>query len=594
MRWRASTTFPAVAAFLSFLFPGLGQAAAGDRRRGAIVAIPAFALLGTILAVAIVDRGAVFGLAVDQQWLTSLLLLNLLALIYHMWAIVDSYLVATRTVPEKKGTNAPANKWAPILGIAIILSGTLVVHGGVAKVDMDWQHALYCLTAKIPCWVTDNPVSFDPNATDPNATGIAQASDGPGAIASGSTASATPMPTYDISKIATFSTTTDSQNWDADGELNVLLLGLGVQSDPSELGPDTIMVLHASMTTGQAELISIGRNNYCTPMPTQEIAAHYPSPPYNCPAGTWGPLLNGLPIEILGHCDRWPIPEFQSTCGQPGDQNRYPRAYKGFEMTIGNLLGMHIDGSMWMNPVGLSTLVDAVGGVNITVQTRLFDKPCGPAGSQQQKLGSQLQVPGNATCADTSHWGYFVPTGMSGVQAMKDVAAGSSGGLAVYQVPGHDPDVAFVIQAGTYHMNGDWALAYARTRIYDAGGDYGRAARQQVLLSSLRKGLDPCKFASLDNVLPLLRAVQAVPYGFNTDLDVTNPQNLKSWAGLAKSVLGENVQQLVLDPQKVGMPAGAPYVAWDANTIAKARGLVRDNFQTAPKASPSSGGSTCG
>src|SRR5450756_473084 len=191
MKFRDLLRKPLAAAALSFVFPGLGQAAAGDRRRGAIVAIPAFALLGTILAVAIVDRGAVFGLAVDQQWLTSLLLLNLVALVYHMGAIVDSYLVAARAVPEKR-TNAPANKWAPMLGIAIILSGTLVVHGGVAKVDMDWQHALYCLTAKIPCWVTDNPVSFDPNAT-----GIAQGSNGPGAASSGSTAPACLLYTSD-------------------------------------------------------------------------------------------------------------------------------------------------------------------------------------------------------------------------------------------------------------------------------------------------------------------------------------------------------------------------------------------------------------
>src|SRR5450759_3626699 len=162
MKFRDLRRKPLAAAALAFVFPGLGQAAAGDRRRGAIVAIPAFALLGTILAVAIVDRSAVFGLAVDQQWLTSLLLLDLVALIYHIWAIVDSYLVAARAVPEKKRTNAPANKWAPILGIAIILSGTLVVHGGVAKVDMDWQHALYCLTAKINCWVTDNTVRYEP------------------------------------------------------------------------------------------------------------------------------------------------------------------------------------------------------------------------------------------------------------------------------------------------------------------------------------------------------------------------------------------------------------------------------------------------
>ena len=595
MKFRDLLRKPLAAAALSFVFPGLGQAAAGDRRRGAIVAIPAFALLGTVLAVAIVDRSALFGLAVDQQWLTSLLLLDLVALIYHVWAIVDSYIVAGLTAPKKKRADAPARKWAPILGIGILLSGTVVVHGGVAKVDSDWQHALYCLTAKIPCWVTDNPVSFDPNATDPNATDIAQGSDGPGPTSSGSTTPATPMPTYDLSKIATFSTTSDAQNWDADGELNVLLVGLGVDDVPSQLGPDTIMVLHTSMTTGQAELISIGRNNYCTPMPTQEIAAHYPTPGYNCPPGTWGPLLNGIPNEILYHCDRWPIPEFKSTCGQANDPNRYARAYKGFEMTIGNLLGIRIDGSMWINPIGLTTLIDAVHGVDITVQTRLFDKPCGPAGTQQQKLGSQLQVPGDATCQDTSHWGYFVPTGMSGVQKMKDAAAASGGGLVVYSVPGHDPDVAIIIAPGTYHMNGDWALAYARTRIFDAGGDYSRAARQQVLLSSLRKGLDPCKFASLDNVLPLLDAVRAVPYGFNSDMDIMNPQNIKSWAGLAKSVLGENVRQLVLDPQKVGMSDSATYVAWDANTISKARALVRDNFQAAPKTSPGAGGgSTCG
>ena len=36
---------PIVAAALSFLLPGLGQAAAGQRRRGAIIAIPTAAML---------------------------------------------------------------------------------------------------------------------------------------------------------------------------------------------------------------------------------------------------------------------------------------------------------------------------------------------------------------------------------------------------------------------------------------------------------------------------------------------------------------------------------------------------------------------
>lgn len=590
MTFRDLLRKPLAAAALSFLLPGLGQAAAGDRRRGAIVAIPAFAMVGTLLAIGLFDRGSIFGLALDQEWLTSLLLLDLVALIYHVWAIVDSYLTATAAAPRKRRTSLPTNKWAPALGIAVLLSGTVLVHGAVAKVDMDWQHALYCLTAKIPCWVTDNPdATIAPVSTDLALGPGAQSPD-----ASGSTASSTPQPTYDLSQIATFSTTTDSQNWDADGELNVLLLGIGVANnpaDPNNLGPDTIMVAHIGINTGQAELIGIGRNNYCTPLPTQEIAAHYSSPPYNCPAGTWGPLLNALPIEILRNCAWWPIPEFASTCGQANDENRYKRVYKGFEMTIGNLLGIHIDGSEWINPVGMTTLIDALGGVDITVATKLFDNVCGPSGTPQQKLAVQMNVP-KSICVDTTHFGYFVPTAAAGIQKMKDAADNSGGGLSVKEVPGHPSDVNFVILPGTYHMNGDWALAYARTRTFDPYPyEYVRAARQQNLLASLRKGLDPCHFASLGNVLPLLGAVQAIPYGFNGDMDITNPDNLKRWASIAKAVLGDNIKQLVLTPELVGMGPKDDFVSWDqATTIPKARALVKQYFQAAPAASAGASG----
>ena len=359
------------------------------------------------------------------------------------------------------------------------------------------------------------------------------------------------------------------------------------------------MVLHASMTTGAAELISVGRNNYCTPLPTQEIAKNYPNPANGCPPGTWGSMLNALPNEILNHCSRWPIPEFASTCGKPEDRdpntgNYYQRAYKGFEMTIGNLLGLHIDGSMWINPLGLTTLIDTLGGVDITVSTRLYDKPCGPNGSSQQKISATLtSVPGTNTCADTTHWGYYVPTNLSGIQQMQQAASASGGGLSVFPIPGHSGDIAFVIQPGTYHMNGDWAMAYARTRIYDPLGDFGRAARQQNLLSSLRKGLDPCRFTNVANVLPLLGAVQAIPFGFNTDLDITNGDNLKAWANLAKGVLSDNVQQIVLTPNKVGMNG----YAWDPTSIAKAQQLVKTNFVKPAAASPGASGSgskTCG
>ena len=588
---------PVVAAVLSFLFPGLGQAAAGQRSRGLIVSIPMFAVIGAFLLLLIFDRHELLGLAVNQEWLTSLLILDVVALIYHLWAILDSYLVALSLQPRKRRGGPPASaKWAAVFGVVAILSGTVLIHGTVAKVDMDWQHALYCLTAKIPCYF--DTTTFDPGASfsyaDDNPSPIANASDTPGTSARGS---ATPVPTYNFSNIPSFSTNVDSQNWDADGELNVVLAGLGVQvgGTAADLGPDTIMVAHIGIKTGQAELISIGRNNYCTPLPSQEIAQNYSTSVNGCPPYTFGPSFFNLPNEILYRCNKWPIPEYAATCGQANDANRYLRAYKGFEMTIGGLLGLHIDGSMWTNPVGLTTLVDALQGVTITVTSKMVDQPCGPSASYATyQLGSlpQFAPIGKPYCPDATHYGYSVPTGPAGVQKMVDQAAASNGGLTVIQVPDsrtsdgivhhNSQDVAIIIKPGTYHFNGDWALAYARTRIFLQYGDFDRAAHQQVLLKSLKNGLNPCKFASLDAVLPILSAVQAVPYGFNTDLDVTNPTNLQAWANLAKYITGD-VQQLVLKPATVGMTG----YAWDPNSIAKAKQLVKANFIVA--ASPSAG-----
>jgi anionic cell wall polymer biosynthesis LytR-Cps2A-Psr (LCP) family protein len=596
---------PVGAAFLSFLFPGLGQAAAGQAYRGFLVAIPALAAIGTIGLIVIFDRSSIFNLALNQQMLTNLLIVDIVGFVYHTLAVVDAYLVARRmaSVRERKQfggrrpsgrPNRGAMRWAAALAVCTIVTGNVVVHGAVAKVDMDWQHALYCLTAKIPCWVSDNPVPDPSDGADPS--GIAETSDEPGPLDSG-LGSLTPMPTYDINSIPTFSVTTDSQNWDADGELNILLAGIGVQKGASanDLGVDSIMVIRSSIHTGQAELISVPRNSYCTPLPTQEIARNYPTNSLNCPAGTWAPIVMGLPNEILRHCEKWPIPEFASTCGQKPDENRYIRAYKGFEMSIGTLLGIHIDGSIWMNPKGLTTLVDALGGVTIKVDYKLYDKPCGPSGSTQQKLGADMAIPGNSVCGDTTHWGYFVPTGPSGVNNMKAQAA-QYGGLTVVQVPGHDYDVGLIIAPGTYHMNGDWALAYARTRIYDPYLEFGRSARQQNFMSSLRKQLDPCHFASVENVLPLLGAVQAIPQGFNTDMDVTNAQNLRAWAGIAKNVLGDNVQQLNLTPQLVGMPGKETWIGWDpSSTLPKVRSLVQEYFdKSMPSSSPgANSGSSC-
>jgi hypothetical protein len=143
---------PSGAALLSFLFPGLGQASAGNLVRGAIVAIPTLAVIGVFALILIFDRSSLFGLALDQGWLASLLILDLMLFVYHLWAVLDAYVLAGKARPGRLQVGASPSKWATVFSVGVLLTGTIGVHAAVAEVDMSWQHALNCDTAATPCW----------------------------------------------------------------------------------------------------------------------------------------------------------------------------------------------------------------------------------------------------------------------------------------------------------------------------------------------------------------------------------------------------------------------------------------------------------
>lgn len=592
MRVPSAFRKPVGAAALSAIFPGLGQAAVGQRRRGAIFAMPALALFGTIALVLLFARNSVYGLVVDQGWLTSLLILDLVAFVYHLWAIGDAYLAAgvvragertSERTKEQRRRPAPGRKWGAVLGVGLILAGTVVVHAGVASVDMDLQHTLYCLTAKNPCQGPGGIAAGPASSDNPYLPSLLDLSS-PGS--SGSAASSSPLSTYNVKDLPSFPTTSQAQNWAADGQLNVLLLGVGVGGDdpcpppnndlPCRLGPDTLLVLHVDIASGKAAMISVGRNFICDPLP-QEIAAHFASSVNGCPALSYPYMLNSVGTYSWSACSK--LPYYPDTCGQTRDENAYLRGVRGFETTIGTLLGLTIDGTVTINPVGLTTLVDDLGGVDINVQTKLYDKPCGPAGTWQNKIGSTIAVPGNASCAD-AHNGYSVPTGLTGVAHMRQDAHGSGGKQSVVWAQGQD--IGFIIQPGLQHMDGDWALAYARTRIYTS--DFARQARQQDLLKALRADFDPC---SLLPRLPSL--IKDLGWAFHTDLPL-NADTMKAWAGMAKGVLGSNVKSLVLSPQDIGMPYVGGYPAVDTASWNKIKGLVAHSLDAVPSASSSGGG----
>ena len=161
---------PALAALLSFFLPGLGQAAGGKPRRGAIVAIPALALATVFGFMLIFARHALFDGLVTPTWLVSLLLLDIVATFYHVWAVVDAYLSVEKSPIESMSARRQPRRRTPSLGAgAAVLMGVLVATVGVHMffgiTDVTAQNALSCVFRPgAPCGVA-NGGYFDPGTS---------------------------------------------------------------------------------------------------------------------------------------------------------------------------------------------------------------------------------------------------------------------------------------------------------------------------------------------------------------------------------------------------------------------------------------------
>lgn len=103
---------------------------------------------------------------------------------------------------------------------------------------------------------------------------------------------------------------------------------------------------------------------------------------------------------------------------------------------------------------------------------------------------------------------------------------------------------------GMRHLNGRWALAYARCRDIEQGckdGDVGRAKRQQKVIFAIRdKVFQPDTFASLMAQAPQL--YNAFSAGIHTNMSLEDAIKL---ATLAKDIQKNNIQNGVIDTSMI-------------------------------------------
>lgn len=413
-----------VAAALSFIFPGLGQAYLGARRAAITFAAPIVVLLAVLLLFVLMDGVNRVGAKLLNP--TIALGAALLLLVVGAWWIIN--VINAWRGGRHAGINALI---APAILVVALVAGTLY--------GADWMYRLYvadsnfgsgcdptldCLPSPTPSGMAVVPTTPPPSGPTIPPEETPEPTEPPATIAPG------PSPSFDITKL-------DAQ---ADGWLNVLLVGIDSRCAGAGVvtgaNTDTMIVASANAATGDVLMFSFPRDSAGFPL---YVGGTMP--------GYW--KLN----TFTGYTKQHP-----ETFDEPG--------LPALAYEIGYLLGIPIDYYASINICGFPQLIDEVGGVDVC-NTKLIQDS-----------------------------GYHWPDGHLG----------------------------FTLEPGRYHLDGDTALAYARSR--HGSSDFARARRQQELLGAIRAAvLTPQNLARLPEI------VSTVGQLVHTNFPSENIEQLLSLAG---------------------------------------------------------------
>ena len=248
------------------------------------------------------------------------------------------------------------------------------------------------------------------------------------------------------------------------GRVNILLLGIGGAGHEGPNLSDTMMVMSIDPKTKDVAMLSIPRDLYVK-------IPGFGTGKINGANSDGGPLLA--------------------------------------EKVVSNIIGVPIHYYLQVDFSGFKQAVDAVGGVDITVQKTLSDYlyPCDDTGSNKYR---------------------YCP---------------------IY------------FKAGLQHMNGTKALEFARSR--ETTSDFDRAARQQLVIVALRqKALEA---STLTNPIKLGALIDAIGSHVKTDMQLSD---MKKLALIAKDIDPTKIVQKVLStgPDGLlvesgpGVPTGFGYI----------------------------------
>jgi polyisoprenyl-teichoic acid--peptidoglycan teichoic acid transferase len=345
---------PFAAAFLSLIFPGLGQLYAGAPARALAFAATPILFIALVAGLGLrMSRVELIGLVLNPLVLSSVFVLNLIILAYRLVAIVDAYRVAeymnahaAAIAAVASGTGGGGHRARNPLSIAGLVVVILVMAGShvvVARYDM------------LALSVLDSGCIFI--GDEDNGTCAADATPSPGAGAT-ATPDQSAEPSDTPEPISTPQGSALPQvsipPWNGTDRLNILLIGSDQRPGDITHNTDTLIVVSIDPASKNVVMFSLPRDTVDVPLP--------PGPARRVYGSVYQQKINAFWSSVRKRDDLF-----------PGDPKKNLPGYNGLKAILGNLYGLDIKYFVEVNFDGFQRVVDQMGGVTINVQMPVTD-----------------------------------------------------------------------------------------------------------------------------------------------------------------------------------------------------------------------------
>jgi LCP family protein required for cell wall assembly len=304
-----------LAALLSFLVPGLGQAYLGYWSLAALLAAPVVVLAVLLGAVVATGADGALNRVLSATFLVGVFVLNLALFGWRLFAIAHAGLARPAGWAAARMRSTEWSSRLTRATLTLLITASVGIHLYVGSVVLQLQSTLDA--------VFEQPT--------------------------GGTLGGNPLPSGAPPAI---------DPWDGVDRITFLLVGVDSAPGRGTALTDTLLVVSIDPASKEAEMISIPRDTGFMPLPTRDLYAD----------GLYPAKINQLATEAAGNPAAWcPDMDIQT------DADAESCGLAALRETIGLYIGVPIDYSARIDFAGFEQLIDALGGVELCLPGRLVD-----------------------------------------------------------------------------------------------------------------------------------------------------------------------------------------------------------------------------